>query len=152
MASLIQDRVRLIKHIKQFSSGKKAVLLMKKTIDAVALYEEIRTKGRYDAYDTFKRRVLVGAHIRQSHNQRRLIRDFQPKLKRGRPSKPEVRVLISLLATAFEVAGIGHVTQNQRGQLPLSRFEAFAFPLLTACQVFDKHGWVTKHIADRDKT
>ncbi len=125
---------------------------MTKTIDAIALYEEIRTKGRYAAHGKLKPTVLVGAHIKQNNKQRRLIREYRPKLTRGRPSKPEVRVLISLLATAFERAGIGHVTQNQRGQLPLSRFEAFATPLLTACQVFDAHGWVTKHIASRDKT
>lgn len=140
-----------MKHIKQFSSGGEAVLLMRKTIHALSLYEELRIKGVFNAVGNLRRKIRVGGHIRQGLTQRRTVIDYYPKLKRGRPSNPEVRVLISHLATAFTSVGIGSVTQNQKGQLPLTVFEAFATPILTACEIRDAHGWITKHIADRDK-
>jgi hypothetical protein len=143
-------RSDLMKHIKQFVSGRRAVLLMRKTLAALAVYEESKQRGVYGPSGNLRQRILVGVYVKRGAKQRRVVQRHLPSINRGRPRKDENLILVSLLATAYVHVTEQPVTQYYRDQPP-SAFEAFATPIMDLARIEDTHGWITKHIHSRDR-
>ena len=145
------SRPALMRHIKQFVSGKQAILLMRKTLFAIAIYEESAQQGVYDSWGNLKKRILAGSYVRCGAKQRRTIRKYYPTMKRGRPRKDETLILVSLLASAYVQVTGQPVIQYFRDQ-QRTAFEEFATPILDWAGILDAHGWITKHIQSRETT
>jgi hypothetical protein len=97
-------------------------------------------------------RVLIGAIVKQEKKQRRIVKTyFTGKNSAGRPSRPEIKLLIARLFALWGLYAASHASFSWKTNTAKStQFEEFLHDLLPRLGASDVKRYVEEHWRNRD--